>query len=261
MVPGRGAAASGGWLLGRAAPLLAEGLVTSHVKAVGSDRGRLWSPGRASWSTLASTTSSTVGEPACSTTAQATVTTSGWRRGPRSAGAARARTGQRRPGGPGPGRGTAGRVRSPRSPSRRCARPRTSSASVRVAAGAPVSASTARAGCFRLGLPGLQRRQRPPDRAGRHRRGGTPRCGGGRGRLGARDIASYFFLGGVAGGSALLAAGADLTGRPGATRHDSSPLRPRGCRLRRSVQASASLSIVQPCSACSSRPRRCPSAA
>jgi hypothetical protein len=29
----------------------------------------------------------------------------------------------------------------------------------------------------------------------------------------ARDIAGYFFLGGVAGGSALLAAGADLTGR------------------------------------------------
>lgn len=29
-----------------------------------------------------------------------------------------------------------------------------------------------------------------------------------------RDIAGYFFLGGLAGGSALLAAGADLTGRP-----------------------------------------------
>ena len=32
----------------------------------------------------------------------------------------------------------------------------------------------------------------------------------------ARDIAGYFFLGGLAGGSALLAAGADATGRPGA---------------------------------------------
>jgi len=31
----------------------------------------------------------------------------------------------------------------------------------------------------------------------------------------ARDIAGYFFLGGLAGGSSLLAAGADLTGRPG----------------------------------------------
>jgi hypothetical protein len=31
---------------------------------------------------------------------------------------------------------------------------------------------------------------------------------------GARDIAGYFFLGGLAGGSSLLAAGADLTGRP-----------------------------------------------
>ena len=30
----------------------------------------------------------------------------------------------------------------------------------------------------------------------------------------ARDIAGYFFLGGLAGGSSLLAAGADLTGRP-----------------------------------------------
>src|SRR6185312_2291525 len=29
----------------------------------------------------------------------------------------------------------------------------------------------------------------------------------------ARDIAGYFFLGGLAGGSSLLAAGADLTGR------------------------------------------------
>src|SRR3954452_15749193 len=34
----------------------------------------------------------------------------------------------------------------------------------------------------------------------------------------ARDIGGYFFLGGVAGGSALLAAGADLTGRPGMRR-------------------------------------------
>ena len=31
----------------------------------------------------------------------------------------------------------------------------------------------------------------------------------------ARDVAGYFFLGGLAGGSSLLAAGADLTGRPG----------------------------------------------
>ena len=31
----------------------------------------------------------------------------------------------------------------------------------------------------------------------------------------ARDIAGYLFLGGLAGGSSLLAAGADLTGRPG----------------------------------------------
>src|SRR5579872_6352674 len=30
----------------------------------------------------------------------------------------------------------------------------------------------------------------------------------------ARDIAGYLFLGGLAGGSSLLAAGADLTGRP-----------------------------------------------
>jgi len=34
----------------------------------------------------------------------------------------------------------------------------------------------------------------------------------------ARDIAGYFFLGGLAGGSSLLAAGADLTGRPGLSR-------------------------------------------
>ncbi len=34
----------------------------------------------------------------------------------------------------------------------------------------------------------------------------------------ARDIAGYFFLGGLAGGSSLLAAGADLTGRPGLAR-------------------------------------------
>lgn len=34
----------------------------------------------------------------------------------------------------------------------------------------------------------------------------------------SRDIAGYFFLGGVAGGSALLAAGADLTGRAGMRR-------------------------------------------
>ncbi|PRY20174.1 NrfD/PsrC family molybdoenzyme membrane anchor subunit [Pseudosporangium ferrugineum] len=34
----------------------------------------------------------------------------------------------------------------------------------------------------------------------------------------SRDIAGYFFLGGVAGGSALLAAGADLTGRIGLRR-------------------------------------------
>jgi polysulfide reductase-like protein len=34
----------------------------------------------------------------------------------------------------------------------------------------------------------------------------------------ARDIAGYFFLGGVAGGSALLAAAADLTGRTGMRR-------------------------------------------
>jgi hypothetical protein len=34
----------------------------------------------------------------------------------------------------------------------------------------------------------------------------------------ARDVAGYFFLGGVAGGAALLAAGADLTGRPGMRR-------------------------------------------
>jgi hypothetical protein len=34
----------------------------------------------------------------------------------------------------------------------------------------------------------------------------------------ARDIGGYFFLGGVAGGSALLAAGADLTGRTGLRR-------------------------------------------
>jgi len=33
-----------------------------------------------------------------------------------------------------------------------------------------------------------------------------------------RDIAGYFFLGGLAGGSSLLAAGADLTGRPGLSR-------------------------------------------
>jgi hypothetical protein len=32
------------------------------------------------------------------------------------------------------------------------------------------------------------------------------------------DIAGYFFLGGLAGGSSLLAAGADLTGRPGLAR-------------------------------------------
>jgi hypothetical protein len=35
---------------------------------------------------------------------------------------------------------------------------------------------------------------------------------------GARDIAGYFFLGGLAGASSLLAAGADLTGRPGLSR-------------------------------------------
>ena len=34
----------------------------------------------------------------------------------------------------------------------------------------------------------------------------------------ARDIAGYLFLGGLAGGSSLLAAGADLTGRPGLSR-------------------------------------------
>jgi hypothetical protein len=34
----------------------------------------------------------------------------------------------------------------------------------------------------------------------------------------ARDIAGYFFLGGLAGGSSLLAAGADLTGRQGLSR-------------------------------------------
>jgi len=34
----------------------------------------------------------------------------------------------------------------------------------------------------------------------------------------ATDIAGYFFLGGLAGGSSLLAAGADLTGRPGLSR-------------------------------------------
>jgi len=34
----------------------------------------------------------------------------------------------------------------------------------------------------------------------------------------AADIAGYFFLGGLAGGSSLLAAGADLTGRPGLSR-------------------------------------------
>jgi Polysulphide reductase, NrfD len=34
----------------------------------------------------------------------------------------------------------------------------------------------------------------------------------------ARDIAGYFFLGGLAGGSSLLAAGADLTGRTGLSR-------------------------------------------
>jgi hypothetical protein len=34
----------------------------------------------------------------------------------------------------------------------------------------------------------------------------------------ARDIAGYFFLGGLAGGSSLLAAGADLTGRPALSR-------------------------------------------
>jgi hypothetical protein len=34
----------------------------------------------------------------------------------------------------------------------------------------------------------------------------------------ARDIAGYFFLGGLAGASSLLAAGADLTGRPGLAR-------------------------------------------
>jgi Polysulphide reductase, NrfD len=34
----------------------------------------------------------------------------------------------------------------------------------------------------------------------------------------AMDIAGYFFLGGLAGGSSLLAAGADLTGRPGLSR-------------------------------------------
>jgi Polysulphide reductase, NrfD len=34
----------------------------------------------------------------------------------------------------------------------------------------------------------------------------------------ARDIAGYFFLGGLAGGSSLLAAGADLTGRPSLAR-------------------------------------------
>jgi Polysulphide reductase, NrfD len=34
----------------------------------------------------------------------------------------------------------------------------------------------------------------------------------------ARDIAGYLFLGGLAGGSSLLAAGADLSGRPGLSR-------------------------------------------
>ena len=34
----------------------------------------------------------------------------------------------------------------------------------------------------------------------------------------ARDIAGYFFLGGLAGGSSLLATGADLTGRPALSR-------------------------------------------
>jgi formate-dependent nitrite reductase membrane component NrfD len=34
----------------------------------------------------------------------------------------------------------------------------------------------------------------------------------------AMDIAGYFFLGGLAGGSSLLAAGADLSGRPGLSR-------------------------------------------
>jgi hypothetical protein len=33
-----------------------------------------------------------------------------------------------------------------------------------------------------------------------------------------REIAGYFFLGGLAGGSSLLAAGADITGRPGLSR-------------------------------------------
>jgi hypothetical protein len=43
----------------------------------------------------------------------------------------------------------------------------------------------------------------------------------------ARDIAGYFFLGGLAGGSSLLAAGADLTGRTGLSRGG------QGRRLRR----------------------------
>ena len=74
----------------------------------------------------------------------------------------------------------------------------------------------------------------------------------------ARDIAGYLFLGGLAGASSVLAAGAELTGRPALARARR-PARPGAIARvgrRRWCTTSAGRRGSSTCCGWSSRPRR-----